>query len=119
VAAVNQSRATLEAFTVKHPDWKALDPVMTDIGRKLRITPGAMSEMEYLETLYTLAKARNPAGVARELNDRMLKGARNAERPGTGTPPSKIATEAPENATTRDAVTAAFHGIDWSKGGKR
>ena len=120
VAAVTESKAVMDAFKAQHPDYKTYEPLMVQIGSKFQSAPGAMTEAEYLENLYTLAKARNPAAMAREMNERAVRAARAAERPGGGTPPSKITTGPPDGpVSTEDAVRAAFRGEDWYGKGKQ
>lgn len=55
--AVAEARATLEVFTLIHPDWKQQEHEMVAFAQK--IVPAAeTSAIEYLEILYTLAKAK-------------------------------------------------------------
>jgi len=59
---------SLAIFTARHPDWKQYETRMVHFSYK--VTPGPISMEEYMEILYTLAKAYplqpvedKPAGI--------------------------------------------------------
>lgn len=57
-AIVAQVQAVLEVFTLIHPDWKQRESQMLAFAQKVAPT-AETSTIEYLEILYTLAKAKN------------------------------------------------------------
>ena len=56
-AAAAQARALLEVFTLIHPDWKQREAQMVTFAQKV-VPTTETSPIEYLEILYTLAKAK-------------------------------------------------------------
>ncbi|HYB96811.1 MAG TPA: hypothetical protein VEC39_17695 [Vicinamibacterales bacterium] len=111
-AAQEQTDATLKAFTDKRPDWKQHEPAMLKIAEQLK--PNGMSEIDYLDTLYTLAtKDIAAAEAAKKAVERMTKAAKTDEGKSHPLPGSQVSVARPTSPSIRDAFEAAKRGERW------
>ncbi len=61
-AVAAETKSTIEAFDAKYPNWKQHEPQMLEIGKKFMPAEGAMTDFEYMETLYKLVTASQSEG---------------------------------------------------------
>lgn len=114
-AAAAETEATLKALEAKHPDWQQFESKMMEFGAKI-VPTGQMSELEYLELLYTMATAgRKEAETAKRTVERIQKSAKAAEPQATGVSQERIvqALPPPDQRSLRDAWNAAKEGVSW------
>lgn len=117
-AAAAETESAIKAFDAKFPDWRKHEAQMLEIGKKFIPTAGAMTDFEYMETLYKLAtadikKAEQVKATVKQIN----KSAAAAETPTPGISDSRVehALPPPEKRSMRDAYNAAKQGIVWTK----
>jgi len=107
--AAKQTEAVLSNFTAKHPGWNKHEAKMAEIGQKL--TPNGMDEVEYLETLYALATAKEQsAAMTKAVVDQINKAAASSESIESGVSASRVASNPPKLPTFAQAWDAAKKG---------
>lgn len=120
-SAQRELNITLERFTEKRPDWKQHEPAMLKVASQLKLATDprtgkmAMSEIEYLDTLYVLANHGNVVkSEVQKAIDRINQAAASAEPvPGSTVTSDKVQNKAPKGASFKDAVAAAKAGVSW------
>lgn len=120
-AAAAETAATLEAFGAKHPDWKQFEPKMVELAKKFQPTPGAMTDGEFLETMYQLATAgRSEADKTKQIVERINKSVAGSEEKTSGVANERVEVVMPESVRKdpssrfRAAFEAAKRGERWS-----
>jgi hypothetical protein len=109
-SALRESEVTLEAFTKKNPDWKNFEAEMTALAEKL--PPGkGVTEMEYLDFLYTLASRDGKAGDGvKKVIKKMQKSASSSNNDGTTVGADKVSKAPGRPPTFAEAAAAARRG---------
>jgi len=117
-AAAAETDATIQSFTVKHPEWKKHETKMMELGQKFIPTTGNMTDLEYMEALYKLVTFdQHKADQTKKVVEKLNKVAETSETPTSGVPAERvvIAMPPPEKRSIRDAWKAAARGERWSK----
>lgn len=118
-AANDQTDSVMTTFGTAHPDWKDHEPAMMALAAK--IEPKGMTEVEFLEHLYSVAtrdaweknKDTQIAEATKKAVDKINKGAASTETHQAATPPSQVKKAPPENPTFSEAYEAAKRGERW------
>jgi hypothetical protein len=119
--AEEQTAAVMKAFEAKHADWQAHETAMFDLAQ--RIEPKGMTELEFLEHLYTIATrtawekdkdAKIADGVKQALK-RLQRGADTTERRTQPTPNDEVVKGPPRDRAPsfQEAYEAAKRGERW------
>lgn len=104
--ARDETTRVMEAFEAKHPGWQKHEPRMLEISSRLQ--PNGMDEMEYLETLHTLATAGiQSAEQTKALAEKMAKAAAASENVATGVNASRIVPAPRKFKSAEEAFDAA------------
>ncbi len=118
-AAATETTATIEAFSSKYKDWKAYEPKMIEIGQKFVPTAGAMSDFEYMETLYKLATVGiSQAEQTKKVIERQNRSAESSEARSAGVQSKTVEHVLPpvgQGRSLRAAYEAAKRGETWTK----
>ncbi len=117
-AVAAETKSTLEAFSAKYPGWQKLEPKMLELGAKFMPAEGAMTDFEYMETLYKLVnEPQTNADQTRRVIDKINKVVENSEPITNGTPEARVEHIMPNDVTPRNrlrkAAEAARQGIRW------
>jgi hypothetical protein len=119
--AEEQTAAVMKAFEAKHADWNQHEAAMFDLAQ--RIEPKGMTELEFLEHLYTIAtrtawekdkEAKIADGVKQALK-RLQRGADTTERRTQPTPNDEVIKGPPRDRAPSfaEAYEAAKRGERW------
>ncbi len=120
-ATAAETKATIEAFDSKYPGWKKHEAKMTELGGKFIPTAGAMTDFEYMETLYKLATAdMKKVDQLKETVKQINKSAASVEPNAPGVSDVRVEQTRPANWTSmtdkermRAAYDAAKNGVVW------
>lgn len=115
-SAAAETNATMTAFGEKYKGWEKYEPKMLEIARRVQPTDGQMTDYEYMELLYTLARAgETEAESTKRAIQRINGAAEKAESSESGIPTSRVAPAAPSKRPTfKQAFEAAKRGEVWS-----
>lgn len=122
-AAAAETEGTIKAFEASHPGWKKHESQMMEIGKSLIPTAGAMTDFQYMETLYKLATAdMKKADQVKETVKQINKSASSVEPNTPGVADSRVEHAMPANWSTmnnsermRASFEAAKNGIVFKK----
>ena len=122
-AAAAETEAALAEFGAKHQDWKQFEPKILELAQKFMPTTGNVSEGEYMEMLYKLAKADTvKADVVKEHIERTTRSVEGSEPKTTGVSEVRVEQTRPANwnqmtskEQIRAAAEAAGRGVIWTK----
>ena len=122
-AVAAETEATIKGFEAKYPGWTKFEPKMLELGKKFVPAAGAMTDFEYMETLYKLATADvADAEKTKTVVARINKSAEAAEPAVGGLPDKSVDQVMPDtvramdsSARLRAAHEAAKRGVRWTK----
>ncbi len=111
-AAAAETEHTIKAFDSKYPDWKKYETQMVTIGQKFVPTAGAMTDYEYMETLYRLATADiSKAEQTKKVVQRINKAAVSAESAQPGSSDERVDVTMPadwDKMTNKERIKASW-----------
>ena len=117
--AAAETKATVEAFTSKYPGWEKYESAMMDVGKKFVPTAGAMTDFEYMEHLYTIARSKDSEA---EKTKKVISKINNAAKSVEPNRSSGVSSEQvehvlppPEKRGIRESYAAAKRGEAWTK----
>lgn len=117
-AVAAETTSTIEAFSAKYPEWQKHEGRMLELGQKFMPTAGAMSDFEYMETLYRLATAdTTKAEQTKKIIEKINKSAASVEPNTSGVSSDRVehVLPPPGKRSIRDAFKAASRGERWVK----
>lgn len=101
----------IDALTVRHKDWKAHEPAMLEVMRKIGNAPGLNAE-EYLDLVYDLAtKNQQKAATTKTVIEKIKRSAAANEPPSrTGVNPTLVKVASDKAISLDDAIEMALRG---------
>lgn len=109
-STARESRAAMQTFAKRHPDWKKHEKAMTRMSERMPPSED-MDEVEYLENIYYLVTRSGREGDAvKRVVTKMNKAAKNAGKKPSTLSDDKVAQRPTKLPTFGEAAAAAMKG---------